>query len=82
MEWLNGGVNHIEPHKDKEISNERAKCLKRYFSNPDDRRVVNIEFAKFSTLMDKFSEHDSIHDRAVMDSKFWWVVHGSSTRNL
>ena len=55
---------------------------KKILFKPDYHRVVNIEFAKFSTLMDEFGEHDSIHYRAVMDPKIWWVVHGSSTRNL
>ncbi|XP_038686771.1 uncharacterized protein LOC119986268 [Tripterygium wilfordii] len=38
--------------------------------------MVNVEYARFSGVMDAFQDHDSISDRAKMDAKSWWLVHG------
>jgi len=34
--WLNETPNQIASHKDGEITNESAKCLKRYFPNSEE----------------------------------------------
>ena len=54
-------------HQDKEICSEKAKCLKRYFSDANARGLVNTEFAKFSAALDVFLDHDSLNDRGFMD---------------
>lgn len=40
--------------------------------------MMNVDYAKFSTNVNDFAEHDSISDRATIDTKLRWVVHGSS----
>jgi len=52
--------HRLAPHFDEEISNKRVKCLKRYFSNSKERRIVNTEFAKFFAALEAFSNHDSL----------------------
>jgi len=56
--------------------------LNRYFPDANTRRLVNTEFAKFSTALDVFSNHGSLNDRGLMDPKQWWVLYGSSTPTL
>ncbi|XP_020114911.1 uncharacterized protein LOC109728792 [Ananas comosus] len=70
--WLNEDPNRVPPHRDLEISKMRNKCLKRFFPNNEERRVVNEEFANFFTVGEGFDEHDSIGDRGVLDPKKWW----------
>ena len=55
-------------HQD-EISNERAKCLKRCFPNSEEQRMMNTEFAKFWTALEAFTDHDSLRDREFIDPK-------------
>uniref|UniRef100_A0A5B7AFB0 BED-type domain-containing protein n=1 Tax=Davidia involucrata TaxID=16924 RepID=A0A5B7AFB0_DAVIN len=81
-EWLHENPNRVPPYKNFEISQERLKCLKRYFSNSEDRTKVTVEYAKFSTKSGDFGKVDSIHDRYIMDPKSWWVIHGSSAPML
>ncbi|XP_050209053.1 uncharacterized protein LOC126659729 [Mercurialis annua] len=59
--WIKGGVGRVAPHNDLEISNERKQCFRRFFPNADDRRKVQIEFAKFSSLREEFGDFDSIN---------------------
>nr|CAD1831664.1 unnamed protein product [Ananas comosus var. bracteatus] len=80
--WLNEDPNRVPPHRDLEISKMRNKCLKRFFPNNEERRVVNEEFANFSTAGEGFDEHDSIEDRGVLDPKKWWVIHGAAASML
>ncbi|XP_038709954.1 uncharacterized protein LOC120004739 [Tripterygium wilfordii] len=81
-EWINGAPNRVPPHKDQEISNERNKCLMRYFPNDEERTKVTVEFANFSAFMGIFSSYDSMKDRASLDPKAWWVIYGASTPSL
>ncbi|XP_028092021.1 uncharacterized protein LOC114292301 [Camellia sinensis] len=46
--WLDENPNRVPPHRDEEISSMRNKCFKKYFPNLEERRVVNVEYAKFS----------------------------------
>ena len=80
--WLNENVNRQAPNQDLEISTERAKCLRRYYPNPDERRAVNLEYAKFARALEAFSDPDSLSDRGQMDPKSWWLLYGPSTPNL
>ncbi|XP_020267247.1 uncharacterized protein LOC109842776 [Asparagus officinalis] len=80
--WLNGNIHRQAPHQDEEISSERTKCLRRYYPNTDERRMVNLEFAKFSAALDIFRDPDSLADRGFMDPAAWWALYGSSTPNI
>ncbi|GAV84697.1 LOW QUALITY PROTEIN: Dimer_Tnp_hAT domain-containing protein, partial [Cephalotus follicularis] len=77
-EWLNVVLGRVSPRKDVELSEERNKCLRRYFPDVEERRLVNQEFARFSGGLDAFGSFDSLEDRWVLDPKAWWLVHGSS----
>ncbi|GAU16301.1 hypothetical protein TSUD_299330 [Trifolium subterraneum] len=77
--WLTEAPNRVPPHQDPEISNERNKCLKRYFPLSDERNKVYHEFAQFSSCSGDFASFDSIEGMYKLDAKSWWVTHGSST---
>lgn len=80
--WLNENISRQAPNQDVEISSERAKCLRRYYPNPDVRREVNLEYARFAGALDAFSDSDALSDRGLMDPKSWWLLYGSTTPNL
>ncbi|XP_050378397.1 uncharacterized protein LOC126795638 [Argentina anserina] len=82
IEYLNGAPNRIPPHQNSEIAKERKECLKKYFANEDERRMVNEEFASFSACLDEFASSDFMNDRGKMDPIKWWTVHGSTTPNI
>ncbi|XP_074336689.1 uncharacterized protein LOC141673859 [Apium graveolens] len=82
IDWLNGAHNRLPPHQDIELSQERNKCIKRYFPDGEARKAVSIEYARFSGQMDIFGNADSIEDRGTMDPKMWWLVHGASAPNI
>ncbi|XP_028110185.1 uncharacterized protein LOC114308719 [Camellia sinensis] len=75
--WLNENPNCVPPHRDEEISSMRNKCFKKYFSDLEERRVVNVEYAKFSGGLDMFGDFDSKIDRGVLDPLIWWFTRGS-----
>ncbi|XP_004299161.1 PREDICTED: uncharacterized protein LOC101293587 [Fragaria vesca subsp. vesca] len=81
-EYLSGAPNRTPPHQDSEIAKERKECLKKYYANEDQMRLVNEEFASFSACLDEFANSDSMSDRGKMDPMKWWIVHGSTTPNL
>ncbi|XP_074381164.1 uncharacterized protein LOC141722833 [Apium graveolens] len=81
-DWLNGAHNRLPPHQDIELSQERNKCIKRYFPDGEARKAVSIEYARFSGHIDIFGNADSIEDRGTMDPKMWWLVHGVSATNI
>uniref|UniRef100_A0A2N9ER30 BED-type domain-containing protein n=1 Tax=Fagus sylvatica TaxID=28930 RepID=A0A2N9ER30_FAGSY len=47
-EWLELSPNRVPPHQDLEISEERNKCLERYFLDDHERTLAKTEFGKFS----------------------------------
>ena len=61
--WLNEDPSRIAPHKDIEVSREREKYFKRFFSDIEDRTIVNTKFANFSLQMGEFADLDSLHDK-------------------
>ncbi|XLU27548.1 hypothetical protein S245_063614, partial [Arachis hypogaea] len=75
-QWLREDPTRVSPHQDIEITNERVKCLKRYFSDEEERRKINIEFASFSDGRGVFDDYDSLNDRSIVDAKSWWLIHG------
>ncbi|GAV59821.1 LOW QUALITY PROTEIN: Dimer_Tnp_hAT domain-containing protein, partial [Cephalotus follicularis] len=77
--WLNEASNRQPPHQDNEISKERKICLKIIFSNNEEFRTVQVEYAKFSGCLEYFTDSDFISDRGKIDSKHWWLIYGSST---
>ena len=64
------------------LTNERVKCLKRYFPNAEDRRKVSLEFANFSNGREGFDDCDILNDRGVLDAKTCWLVHGVHAQTL
>lgn len=66
----------MPPSQDVELTRERMKLLKRYFSSPLDRTKVITEFANFSTKSGDFADYDSIADRYVLDPRSWWATYG------
>ncbi|XP_047309681.1 uncharacterized protein LOC124913102 [Impatiens glandulifera] len=80
--WLSAAPNRIPPHLDIKLSEERYKCLKRYFPSSEAITTVNIEFARFSGQMDIFGCPDSVEERGIMEPLMWWIVRGASAPNL
>ncbi|XLS75709.1 hypothetical protein HN51_032574, partial [Arachis hypogaea] len=81
-QWLREDLTRVSPHQDIEITNERVKCLKRYFPNEEERRKVNIELASFSDGRGVFDDYDSLNDRGIVDAKSWWLIHDSKAKFL
>ncbi|XLS64947.1 hypothetical protein HN51_024921 [Arachis hypogaea] len=81
-QWLRVDPTRVSPHQDIKITNERVKCLKRYFRNEEERRKVNIEFASFSDGRGVFDDHDSLNDIDEVDAKSWWLIHGGKAKFL
>ncbi|KAL6506145.1 hypothetical protein OROGR_024326 [Orobanche gracilis] len=67
--WLSGTSGRQPPHLDIKLSEERNKCIKRYFQDGEAIKAVNLELARFSGLMDIFGGADSIEDRGTEDPK-------------
>ncbi|PWA76506.1 hypothetical protein CTI12_AA232910 [Artemisia annua] len=78
-EWLLEDDKRSAPHRDGEISQERAKCLRRLFPNPDEHRRVLDEYATLSTKSGCFSNLTSIEMMGTMEPKSWWVNFGAQT---
>ncbi|KAK9991720.1 hypothetical protein SO802_026705 [Lithocarpus litseifolius] len=76
IEWLSENPKRISPHRDHEISMERSKCLKRYFEDEDELKVVKFEFATFSG--GRFPSLDALTDRWALQPLVWWQYHGSA----
>ena len=70
-EWLSAVPNHVPPHKDKEISIERDKCLKRYLPDTLEMRMAITEFANFSAGYQDFVDQDALELRGIMEPNVW-----------
>ncbi|XLR22794.1 hypothetical protein S83_050694 [Arachis hypogaea] len=81
-QWLKENPTRVSPYQDIEITNERVKCLKRYFSDEEEKINVNIEFASFSDGRGVFDDYDSLNDRGIVDAKSWWLIHGGKVKFL
>ena len=66
---------------DEEISDMRNKCFRRFFSG-DELKKIKQQFADFSLYGNGFNSYDSIEDRAHLEAKQWWGIHGNSTPEL
>ncbi|PWA67780.1 HAT dimerization domain, Ribonuclease H-like domain protein [Artemisia annua] len=78
-EWLLEDDKRSAPHRDREISQERAKCLRRLFPNPDEHRRLLDEYAMLSTKSGCFSDLTSIEMMGTTEPKSWWVNFGAQT---
>lgn len=67
MELQDGAIKCEPPHKNRDMLLERNKCLKRYFLDAVVHKMVKVEYAKFSTNIEDFTENNSIPDMTVMD---------------
>ncbi|CAL9776736.1 unnamed protein product [Musa acuminata subsp. burmannicoides] len=56
---------------DLEASQERLKCLRRYYSTIEERILINEEYANFSYRVRYFIDYDRLHDSYHMDPKSW-----------
>jgi hypothetical protein len=65
-------------HQDLEISEERNKCLERYFLDDIDRTLAKSEFGKFSRGIIGGKIHDGmIKDKSEIDVIDWWRCYGA-----
>ena len=76
-QWIEEVRGFVASHKDAEIAAERNKCLKMIFSDPDDRKNVNIEFSWFLGI--KIYDDDNMEDRWTYDPMLWWSTYRSSS---
>ncbi|XP_057444020.1 uncharacterized protein LOC130736193 [Lotus japonicus] len=82
VEWLAEDSSRVRPHLDLEITRERTKCFKRFFPDPEERRKVNVEFAKFAGGREGFADIDSLGDMGNIGAKEWWIIHGINAPTL
>jgi hypothetical protein len=75
-QWLDGGMGRVPPHKDKEVSKMRLSCFKKFFRSPRELAEVKEEYAKFSSCIEEFNDHDSIQDRWSSTPHSWWSNYG------
>ncbi|KAJ1257224.1 hypothetical protein BS78_K172500 [Paspalum vaginatum] len=81
--WTKGNnplhcVGRVPPHKDKEVSQMRMQCFKKFFRNPEELAQVKEEYSRFSSCSEEFNDPDSIHDRFAVSPMTWWTNHGQS----
>ncbi|KAI6680658.1 hypothetical protein NL676_034539 [Syzygium grande] len=55
-QWLNEDPTRVSPHKDKEINQERLKCLRKYFPNFDEHHKNVVCFANPASIIKSFAE--------------------------
>jgi hypothetical protein len=76
--WLELSPNRVPPHQDFEISEERNKCLERYFLDDHERTLAKTEFGKFSRGIIGGKIHVAmIKDRSEIDAIDWWCCYGA-----
>ena len=67
----------MPPHMDGDVSTQRMKCFRRLFPNPDERAIVDDEFADFSLKSGPFGDPDAILHSYDREPKKWWACYGS-----
>ena len=80
--WIEEVTGRVSPHNDAEITENRNKFFKKFFTNQDDMRRVKQQFADFSLCMNAFEDPEAIEDRAHFDPKQWWGTYGVHTPEL
>uniref|UniRef100_A0A2N9IJE4 DUF659 domain-containing protein n=1 Tax=Fagus sylvatica TaxID=28930 RepID=A0A2N9IJE4_FAGSY len=77
-EWLELSANRVPPHQDLEISEERNKCLERFFLDDHERKLAKTEFGKFSRGIIGGKIHVAmVKDRSEIDAIDWWCCYGA-----
>jgi hypothetical protein len=77
-EWLELSPNRVPPHQDLEISEERNKCLERFFLNDHERTLAKTEFGKFSRGIIGGKIHIAmVKGRSEIDAIDWWCCYGA-----
>uniref|UniRef100_A0A2N9ETS1 BED-type domain-containing protein n=1 Tax=Fagus sylvatica TaxID=28930 RepID=A0A2N9ETS1_FAGSY len=77
-EWLDLSLNRVPPHQDFEISEERNKCLERYFLDNHERTLAKTEFGKFSRgIINGKIQVAMVKDRSEIDAIDWWQCYGA-----
>ncbi|XP_072146540.1 putative transcriptional regulator tpeD [Setaria viridis] len=71
-------VDYPPPHKNKEVSQMRMTCFKKFFHIPQELAKVKEEYSRFSSCSEEFNDPDSIHDRWAVSPMTWWTNHGQS----
>jgi len=62
------------PHKDKEVSQMRMTCFKKFFHIPQELAQVKEEYSRFSSCSEEFNDPGSIYDRWVVSPMTWWTI--------
>ncbi|XP_052201701.1 uncharacterized protein LOC127807702 [Diospyros lotus] len=73
--WLQEKEGRMPPHMDGDVSTQRMKCFRRLFPNPDERAIVDDEFADFSLKSGPFGDPDAILNS--YKPRKWWACYGS-----
>ncbi|XP_061373230.1 uncharacterized protein LOC133315593 [Gastrolobium bilobum] len=82
QQWLQEDSSRVPPHMDLELTQERQKCLRRFFPSMEDRSRISLEYADFISNSETFDDFDAINTQYTMDSKSWWLLYGTFTPML
>ncbi|XP_061356814.1 uncharacterized protein LOC133301208 [Gastrolobium bilobum] len=74
--------SRVPPHMDLELTQERQKCLRRFFPSMEDRSRISLEYADFISNSGTFGDFDAINTQYTMDPKSWWLLYGTFTPML
>ncbi|XP_052195081.1 uncharacterized protein LOC127803091 isoform X3 [Diospyros lotus] len=75
--WLQEKEGRMPPHMDGDVSTQRMKCFRRLFPNPDERAIVDDEFADFSLKSGSFGDPYAILNSYDKEPRKWWACYGS-----
>ncbi|XP_061366107.1 uncharacterized protein LOC133309353 [Gastrolobium bilobum] len=81
-QWLQEDSSRVPPHMDLELTQERQKCLRRFFPSMEDRSRIGLEYADFISNSGTFGDFDAINTQYTMDPKSWWLLYGTFTPML
>ncbi|XP_061371038.1 uncharacterized protein LOC133313660 [Gastrolobium bilobum] len=82
QQWLQEDSSRVLPHMDLELTQERQKCLRRFFPSMEDRSRISLEYADFISNSGTFGDFDAINTQYTMDPKSWWLLYGTFTPML
>ncbi|XP_061352629.1 uncharacterized protein LOC133297483 [Gastrolobium bilobum] len=72
QQWLQEDSSRVPPHMDLELTQERQKCLRRFFPSMEDRSRISLEYADFISNSGTFGDFDAINStQYTMDPKSW-----------
>ncbi|XP_061368975.1 uncharacterized protein LOC133311865 [Gastrolobium bilobum] len=82
QQWLQEDSSRVPPHMDLELTQERQRCLRRFFPGMEDRGRISLEYADFISNSGTFDNFDAINTQYTMDPKSWWLLYGTFTPML